>query len=173
MVRYKRMFRKIPAGSPHACGDGPKEVFQPYILTSFSPRVWGWSGIRKRQLYCPGVLPTRVGMVRVRDHGAVRIEGSPHACGDGPTTLRYTHPGLAFSPRVWGWSALQVFKPSCVAVLPTRVGMVRSCGRLRMILGSSPHACGDGPLLKTSAEATPGFSPRVWGWSAQQGQSRQ
>jgi len=125
MVRPLWHRRAGSAGSPHACGDGPAVITTPRLLTVFSPRVWGWSGIGRDLYLRLGVLPTRVGMVLTVWRTRSFSPRSPHACGDGP--WMYSTPTLAwaFSPRVWGWSGYRAKLSSRLAVLPTRVGMVR------------------------------------------------
>ncbi len=72
------------------------------------------------------VLPTRVGMVR-RTHGGRAMSAcSPHPRGDGPLLLDAEIVVRVFSPPAWGWSAGLVRLTLFDAVLPTRVGMVRS-----------------------------------------------
>ena len=100
-----RLQTRAAACSPHARGDGPSgrtggnppEQFSPRAwgwsavsahvaseANRFSPRAWGWSVPGPGVQNCRTVLPTRVGMVRIRRR-LVRAAGcSPHARGDGP-----------------------------------------------------------------------------------------
>ncbi len=135
--------------SPHPRGDGPASVGVSYRRMVFSPPAWGWSvpdGQHSRQ---PGVLPTRVGMVRTSTPESW-CAGSPHPRGDGPfrRLLRndpgefsppawgwsarnvYDHATRLFSPPAWGWSAKRRCQPAQRRVLPTRVGMVRARGKI-------------------------------------------
>ena len=107
-------------------------------------------------------------MVRASAVSAGSTGSSPHACGDGPHVSPARHRAVTFSPRVWGWSVERMILREHVAVLPTRVGMVRPARSAACISPSSPHACGDGPKTKIRPAATATFSPRVWGWSAYQ-----
>ena len=77
-----------------------------------------------------------------------------------------------FSPRVWGWSALDERAEPTHGVLPTRVGMVRSRRPRHDGERRSPHACGDGPHFRLFYFQHPSFSPRVWGWSGRGGDNR-
>ena len=52
--------------SPHARGDGPFGALPEWAQGLFSPRAWGWSEIRAATGCREIVLPTRVGMVRLR-----------------------------------------------------------------------------------------------------------
>ncbi len=70
-----------------------------------------------------------------------------------------------FSPRAWGWSELARVGVAVAAVLPTRVGMVRSAPPRASGSRCSPHARGDGPLVHARAHLQRLFSPRAWGWS--------
>ncbi len=72
---------------------------------------------------------------------------------------------LTESPRVWGWTDSVVRATGKKVGVPTRVGMdrrrrKRCAGRQR-----SPHACGDGPALRTALPLPLLESPRVWGWT--------
>ena len=73
--------------------------------------------------------------------------------------------GPLFSPRAWGWSVDSILPAHPLAVLPTRVGMVRRPRGLLAIAGGSPHARGDGPAAIAMAIYLNRFSPRAWGWS--------
>ncbi len=72
----------------------------------------------------------------------------------------------AFSPRAWGWSAVEQPKGADVCVLPTRVGMVRRMNAIENEVKGSPHARGDGPFCLAPTGRHQRFSPRAWGWSA-------
>ncbi len=131
----------------------------------FSPPAWGWSvEILEAEIH-GGVLPTRVGMVRVPRHWPRWRGGSPHPRGDGPgitSESRFLEP---FSPPAWGWS---VFSHSFVLgywVLPTRVGMVRQVDRRIERDQRSPHPRGDGPKIAGAVQQKREFSPPAWGWS--------
>ena len=134
------------------------------------------------------VFPTHVGMVRrAGSLGSLR-PGFPHACGDGPKSRMarscsrwFSHacgdgPELVsragvvdrFSPRMWGWSAIGVFKCLVQVVFPTHVGMVRCRSSFFLPGRGFPHACGDGPNANSSSHTFAEFSPRMWGWSERQ-----
>ena len=90
---------------------------------------------------------------------------SPHTRGDGPTSEGEVGVMKKFSPHAWGWSDTLARYFENVAVLPTRVGMVRIVSRDATRSGSSPHTRGDGPFRLYSAEERARFSPHAWGWS--------
>jgi len=165
MVRCQGPGRLSAPSSPHACGDGPRRIATLSPDEQFSPRVWGWSGGEGRPRDRDGVLPTRVGMVRLCLLGMTPPARSPHACGDGPLMLAFPEAPVAFSPRVWGWSDHVLRHLVCGRVLPTRVGMVRAGPTCRTVRRCSPHACGDGPRRAPESDDLFTFSPRVWGWS--------
>ena len=71
------------------------------------------------------VFPTPVGMVRMPCDLITRVNGFPHARGDGPARSTASKGAAAFSPRPWGWSALNGEFTELLAVFPTPVGMVR------------------------------------------------
>src|SRR5208282_4478612 len=165
MVRVSRE-TFIPTGrSPHACGDGPLTEIAKAKVPEFSPRVWGWSVAVALTVITGTVLPTRVGMVRRWMLSGLLYFRSPHACGDGPPSESRDWPVGLFSPRVWGWSGTYPGWILGVHVLPTRVGMVRNTAAMPMRTWRSPHACGDGPNIRSLSLTATSFSPRVWGWS--------
>ncbi len=135
----------------------------------FSPHAWGWSGRICDTLCRLGVLPTRVGMVRLEPWLACIAESSPHTRGDGPEWLQIGLVLAMFSPHAWGWSVTTSTNSTNNEVLPTRVGMVRQTGLGLRVGRRSPHTRGDGPTLDCSALRLSLFSPHAWGWSARRG----
>ena len=83
------MVRRLRSASqgvryPHARGDGPTIVFSSSRFSVLSPRAWGWSAIGNPGGGICGVIPTRVGMVRMlRSLRDIEVR-YPHARGDGP-----------------------------------------------------------------------------------------
>ena len=134
---------------PHARGDGPSNRFRITRGPMFSPRAWGWSGHVSAVAGVPVVFPTRVGMVRPHAISASRVGSFPHARGDGPNEARWIERAVRFSPRAWGWSALDDQIGRRGRVFPTRVGMVRCSNDRRSDRKSFPHA--------------------AWGWSDHEG----
>ena len=115
------------------------------MLSSCSPLAWGWSVITWPGCRAKGVLPTRVGMVRLPSVLGRGGGGSPHSRGDGPDSERLPRRRGGCSPLAWGWSVLPQ-RSAAWRVLPTRVGMVRAARSARV----TPAPC----------------SPLAWGWSA-------
>ncbi len=112
----------------------------------FSPPAWGWSELLMIGNPQYGVLPTRVGMVRISLFIFDLDLGSPHPRGDGPNNKTGSYEVQVFSPPAWGWSGnhLRTMRPE--TVLPTRVGMVRRESPVPRTASRSPHPRGDGPL---------------------------
>ncbi len=104
-------------------------------------------------------------MVRLRARCQPPKPGSPHSRGDGPVSPFVHRMVDAFSPLAWGWSDARVDFSSQNAVLPTRVGMVRSSGIDRAQDPRSPHSRGDGPNSHRVRRCPHQFSPLAWGWS--------
>ena len=151
--------------SPHTRGDGPHCLSPRKGLAQFSPHAWGWSDYGVGQKRAGGVLPTRVGMVRVTVWTSRSVRCSPHTRGDGPAPPSDFTPFRLFSPHAWGWSAGRVRFCADCDVLPTRVGMVRA-RRLGMNQRvRSPHTRGDGPPTRCRQRPGYSFSPHAWGWS--------
>ena len=131
----------------------------------FSPPAWGWSGRIWQRFLRGDVLPTRVGMVRQLVTLVIRFSCSPHPRGDGPPNSQHHWCGRSFSPPAWGWSGVRGWSGCMIAVLPTRVGMVRQSQRLSPVGTRSPHPRGDGPLEPKVEPQPHEFSPPAWGWS--------
>ncbi len=125
MVRDPCCHSQVTASFPHACGDGPMVSMVSSTTSTFSPRVWGWSGPGYCHFPLDYVFPTRVGMVRRVKGNKIKSARFPHACGDGPAKNDGGAERKEFSPRVWGWSAITVGTNTTDVVFPTRVGMVR------------------------------------------------
>src|SRR5208337_3568893 len=97
---------------------------------------------------------------------------SPHTRGDGPRHAWRLMPPMSFSPHAWGWSVTMPVDVGRISVLPTRVGMVRTCGGLSAATLSSPHTRGDGPITASTDGGPATFSPHAWGWSGNRKVSR-
>ena len=166
MVRIRERVGPWQYSSPHARGDGPVSPRLAKRWLAFSPRAWGWSAHPHSHRHPRWVLPTRVGMVRIRERVGPWQYSSPHARGDGPYLNCMGIEPTEFSPRAWGWSGQFACRVSRQAVLPTRVGMVRQAAVVSAVGSSSPHARGDGPSIRDIDGILDGFSPRAWGWSA-------
>ncbi len=151
--------------SPHPRGDGPKREQHAAFRERFSPPAWGWSAEGELATERARVLPTRVGMVRLREPAAAWLNCSPHPRGDGPEVKRSKEREARFSPPAWGWSEASGYGICAKVVLPTRVGMVRAKKPFPFRQGSSPHPRGDGPLEWIRQWFAELFSPPAWGWS--------
>jgi CRISPR-associated endonuclease Cas3-HD len=131
--------------APMGCGKTEAALLAASKAIECSPPAWGWSAGRGQRIRCDGVLPTRVGMVRLAGCQSRRRTRAPHPRGDGPRTeLVHSH-GWRCSPPAWGWSDRQQPDPGARQVLPTRVGMVRGHARGGGFSWSAPHPRGDGP----------------------------
>jgi len=125
MVRSPSESPTSTAGSPHVRGDGPSGPAGLLAEWTFSPRAWGWSAPIMRPAGAGEVLPTCVGMVRLREDLVGMVASSPHVRGDGPYAPHKLFFFRAFSPRAWGWSVGPGTRKLSTGVLPTCVGMVR------------------------------------------------
>ncbi len=151
--------------SPHTRGDGPFMKLGILPWDEFSPHAWGWSEMHRVRVLLAAVLPTRVGMVRVRATTLRSHRRSPHTRGDGPRGILLVLSAWAFSPHAWGWSERRRTSGVDTIVLPTRVGMVRRLRHQRHRLRRSPHTRGDGPRTMRWWRRWRWFSPHAWGWS--------
>ena len=130
-----------------------------------SPPAWGWSALLVGNGVRNKVLPTRVGMVRIPSRESRGSLGAPHPRGDGPQGQGRGRTGAGCSPPAWGWSDAAAAAAAAMAVLPTRVGMVRSQGTQSKGLGRAPHPRGDGPQFRKVGLQCGRCSPPAWGWS--------
>src|SRR5436190_542470 len=105
-------------------------------------------------------------MVRAVPASPPPAPSSPHTRGDGPAVRLFDCQLFKFSPHAWGWSGMTLHRLCPLAVLPTRVGMVRTATHHFERQEGSPHTRGDGPFNGTSDVITIAFSPHAWGWSA-------
>ena len=110
---------------------------------TFSPHAWGWTVLDP----CPNiphdVLPTRVGVDRLSKRRPLLGMCSPHTRGGGPVPWELCSLTSKFSPHAWGWTDAKVGILPRTNVLPTRVGVDRSCEwRLEHRAMFSPHAWG-------------------------------
>ena len=106
MVRHGLLFAVHVFRAPHPRGDGPlqnRSAGQPIWC---SPPAWGWSGKGRAGTSAGGVLPTRVGMVRIITSLVIRFMGAPHPRGDGPQPRPLTSQTTQCSPPAWGWSVM-------------------------------------------------------------------
>jgi len=71
-----------------------------------------------------------------------------------------------FSPRTWGWTALNMLKTGDMLIFPTHVGMDRRKKSKAVSYDHFPHARGDGPNIGGLNCPYERFSPRTWGWTA-------
>ena len=169
MVRQLLRLRRGTARCPHARGDGPSVMVVLNLEIQLSPRAWGWSVHNEKKGHILRVVPTRVGMVREFFFVLANGNRCPHARGDGPWVYALTTAAPTLSPRAWGWSGFADAADGCVAVVPTRVGMVRQNPACPTKSKSCPHARGDGPLSENYHTCKQKLSPRAWGWSAMGG----
>ena len=87
MVRVGLDHSRQGPGAPHPRGDGPHCSACASEPTRCSPPAWGWSVEVARPGFLDGVLPTRVGMVRILGGPVGGLARAPHPRGDGPPFL--------------------------------------------------------------------------------------
>src|SRR5438093_1092119 len=89
---------------PHTRGDGPRVQPHSQAPATLSPHAWGWSVWIVFFGSCEGVIPTRVGMVRVMTTTPALEKRYPHTRGDGPRRGPDRRRRGKLSPHAWGWS---------------------------------------------------------------------
>ena len=151
--------------SPHARGDVPfAKSFSPQ-KNAFSPRPWGCSALSRLGGAWGRLLPTPVGMFRVRPPAHDADRASPHARGDVPWPGFFQTMLTSFSPRPWGCSVTDGESVAGDFLLPTPVGMFRQHCPSKGPEFPSPHARGDVPPSCIGISFRCNFSPRPWGCS--------
>src|SRR5690606_7953344 len=93
---------------PHARGGGPEPHCNPHVIRRSSPRTWGWTPLGNSGSYRAFIVPTHVGVDRIRMTGLPRLRTS--------------------SPRTWGWTRCQSAGCHRLGIVPTHVGVDR-CSR--------------------------------------------
>ena len=93
------------------------------------------------------MLPTRVGMDRLRRPRTRWASRAPHTRGDGPVEDVRCRIKTMCSPHAWGWTEDRNPYEGGDVVLPTRVGMDRWKKNSAKSQPSAPHTRGDGPEL--------------------------
>ncbi len=182
--------------SPHPRGDVPGNQAESSQLRAFSPPAWGCSICAARCAGTKRLLPTRVGMFRLRVQWRGGLISSPHPRGDVSNSIPSILGFSIFSPPAWGCSVPKSRKMENTTLLPTRVGMFRSqpskgsrnrasphprgdvpvCGDWRTAYQPpSPHPRGDVPSRRAMLRRSDSFSPPAWGCSGafRRGQQRE
>ena len=169
MVRRRDDPHPHRAGAPHPRGDGPANPLRSGVGQWCSPPAWGWSARHRPLRSFSTVLPTRVGMVRPESNDTWSEISAPHPRGDGPRRPATHATTMECSPPAWGWSVMLPVGSYRLAVLPTRVGMVRNRRMRSRSPISAPHPRGDGPPPYDNRRRDDRCSPPAWGWSVQCG----
>src|SRR5207248_306061 len=94
----------VNIGCPHACGGGPEVFNDRQPLLGLSPRMWGWTVPQDVCTTSAAVVPTHVGVDRLKIEADQWIAGCPHACGGGPSMGADIEAVGKLSPRMWGWT---------------------------------------------------------------------
>ena len=113
--------------------------------------MWGCTyGLAVSQLSF-GVFPTHVGVYRQCSLEIASVSRFPHACGGVPNYFDAVKSDLAFSPRMWGCTAVFAFILAKLLVFPTHVGVYPPMKKGAITNNSFPHACGGVPVLDFAA----------------------
>ncbi len=128
-----------------------------------SPPAWG---CLRRPVLAPvvaAVLPTRVGVPRLRAHQAGAGRGPPHPRGGASGAPLCADCNLASSPPAWGCLHVVMSRGNLGLVLPTRVGVPPSPADVRRHAASPPHPRGGASTGSASRVTTTESSPPAWG----------
>ena len=157
--------RRLRAGVPRACGDGPRLRTTMSLERMCSPRMRGWTVERHPRAGRQAVFPAHAGMDRKAAASSACRSSVPRACGDGPTlTFRAVSLGTC-SPRMRGWTARRRDCCGDCCVFPAHAGMDRCRAHRPSEFRSVPRACGDGPCSTPSYSLPSKCSPRMRGWT--------
>src|SRR5450759_1132757 len=143
--RYGEAISADFASRPHARGGGPFASDAKRWAGMSSPRTWGWTDHLCDNTREQLVVPTHVGVDRVRDPTSRPIPWS--------------------SPRTWGWTDWQDQREDSGAVVPTHVGVDRKLALACLRTECRPHSRGGGPSGMDQISPSPLSSPRTWGWT--------
>ncbi len=150
---------------PHARGGGPAADAVRSAAEALSPRTWGWTAIAGLPALGREVVPTHVGVDRSTIISTSSPASCPHARGGGPAMAGVKGRSGRLSPRTWGWTVAQKTGRLPFGVVPTHVGVDRSCAPRAGGCRCCPHARGGGPRTATGRDAVSTLSPRTWGWT--------
>jgi hypothetical protein len=112
-------------------------------FTVSSPRTWGCTEDNTLATRCQGLIPTHVGVHRIRTICAPDMNSHPHARGGAP---QRPQPGAGLP-----------------ALIPTHVGVHRPKRRYPASPCAHPHARGGAPAYSGERWLAVASSPRTWG----------
>ena len=87
--------------------------------------MWGWTGYHNVILFKIPIIPTYVGVDLISSAADAGLEHYPHVCGGGPYNLSFFFLFILLSPRMWGWTALDIVFRRNIDIIPTYVGVDR------------------------------------------------
>ena len=168
---------------PHACGDFDDVLALNLQPGGTPPRVWGLLSDHRAVRTIVRYTPTRVGTSSGALPGSALRPVHPHACGDFPLCMWFSHFAHGTPPRVWGlrrqarrqfrtrrytprvWGLRIVCGPGDAPrrYTPTRVGTSFSLAAIVACGSVHPHACGDFVIAEMPSSSSIGTPPRVWG----------
>ena len=111
------------------------------------------------------VVPTYVGVDRLRPACAGIRACCPHVCGGGPGVRGGSLMAAELSPRMWGWTECVAIIDEEENVVPTYVGVDRCPTPVLPTMSCCPHVCGGGPSGALKSSPSLALSPRMWGWT--------
>ncbi len=158
---------------PHVRGGGPLRFSRSISTLKYSPRAWGWTAFICALAFSLKVFPTCVGVDRWHQRYPECHPGIPHVRGGGPPTVAPIWKCSPYSPRAWGWTAVANRGAGGALVFPTCVGVDRSIRRVPVLISGIPHVRGGGPIYARERVTRTGYSPRAWGWTDNNGFSRE
>ena len=148
---------------PRACGEQLRRKVDDFCDVGSSPRVRGAVLGRFDDIARLGIIPARAGsrpdilasQLSRRDH--------PRACGEQAydDELMDERPGS--SPRVRGAVHNRYGAWTDAGIIPARAGSSYCSRRCFDVPGDHPRACGEQTTCASSAQTSPGSSPRVRG----------
>ena len=151
-------------------GSSPRMWGLPWLRCSSSrsvsvhPHVCGvYAGGRRAQRRCWRFIPTYVGFTGVFDPYIGCVTVHPHVCGVYELQLIKDNRKDGSSPRMWGLLVVPGFHRAFGRFIPTYVGFTHLLPPLAAFISVHPHVCGVYGPANSSASASTGSSPRMWG----------
>ena len=156
---------KIQPRFPRVRGDVPSLCATITMVSSFSPRARGCSGLTLSTLRSNRVFPACAGMFPADDVCDIVFEGFPRVRGDVPPVNGVGQVYKGFSPRARGCSALDLESHTPPSVFPACAGMFLPIAWSPPGRPGFPRVRGDVPYCIRESEHIKMFSPRARGCS--------
>ena len=146
---------------PRACGGDPLLRKQSGKHCTFSPRMRGWSLSIVLNSPKPYLFPAHAGVILGCDCVCENYRAFPRACGGDPFSPYRWQKKNNFSPRMRGWSYIEVSHTGTTSLFPAHAGVILSAITSWAFGMSFPRACGGDPDLLGGVVVPQFFPPHA------------